>query len=279
MTKSLSILISLLISGNIFCQNSIINDSDIPKLDSIIKNLEKDYNQSKKLFFYSLPQTTASYFEIITKNPNDFLSELKESESIEQLQNKFKGLQTDKDLLIIKNAYSNYKEEKKIQIKSFEIGKSQRHIIDSQHYYIEYIFNPIHNTRIYYSAYQEKWSKHKESTIIQGFYLNDEFKTTIIPKKLSNWINYTDIVVKPETSIFYESDTKPNEFSPYKRTIIDSLTNYYELKTNKPPYRKEQDFISRRDELNEWQSKKEKFVIVACQSERTYVLMALTSAK
>ncbi|PQJ20598.1 hypothetical protein [Tenacibaculum sp. SG-28] len=259
MTKSIYILLSLLISGNIFCQNSIISESDIPELDSIINYLEVNYSQSETPNFYSLPQALATYFEIITKEPKNFLSELKKSENIKQLQNKFKGLQVDKDLLIIKNAYLNYKKEKKLQIKSFEIGKSQRHIIDSQNYEIEIFSNKKQNSRIYFSSYQEKWSKHKESTIIKGFYLNQEFKSVAIPKKLSDWINYTDLIVKPETSIFYDNDDKSNEFKPYQRTIIDSLVNYYELKTEKPPYRKEQDYITRRYELNEWQSKKEKF--------------------
>jgi hypothetical protein len=259
MRKSFYILLTLLISGNIFCQNSIINESDIPKLDSIINDLEGNYSQSETPNFYSLPQTSATYFEIITKEPNNFLAELKKSENIKQLQNKFKGLQVDKDLLIIKNDYLNYKKEKKLQIKSFEIGKSQRHIIDSQNYEIEIFSNKKQNNRIYFSSYQEKWSKHKESTIIKGFYLNEEFKSVTIPKKLSDWINYTDLIVKPETSIFYDNDDKSNEFKPYNITIIDSLVRYYELKTNKPLYRKEQDYIARRNELNEWQSKKEKF--------------------
>ena len=259
MSKSFYILLILLISANIFCQNSIINENDIPKLDSIINDLEENYSQSETPNFYSLPQTSATYFEIITKEPNNFLAELKKSENIKQLQNKFKGLQIDKDLLIIKNDYFNYKKEKKLQIKSFEIGKSQRHIIDSQNYEIEIFSNKKQNNRIYFSSYQEKWSKHKESTIIKGFYLNKEFKSIAIPKKLSDWINYTDLIVKPETSIFYDNDDKSNEFKPYKRTIIDSLVNYFEQKTEKPPYRKEQDYIARRNELNEWQSKKEKF--------------------
>lgn len=259
MRKSFYILLTLLISGNIFCQNSIISESDIPKLDSIINDLEGNYNQSETPNFYSLPQTTATYFEIITKEPNNFLAELKKSENIKQLQNKFKGLQVDKDLLIIKNDYLNYKNEKKLQIKSFEISKSQRHIIDNQNYEIEIFLNEKQNNRIYFSSYQEKWSEHKESTIIKGFYLNNKFNSIAISKRLSDWINYTDIIVKPETSIFYDNDDKSNEFRPYKRTIIDSLVSYYELKTNKPPYRKEQDYIARRNELNEWQSKKEKF--------------------
>ena len=99
--KSFYILLTILISGNIFCQNSIISESDIPKLDSIINDLERNYSQSETPNFYSLPQTTATYFEIITKEPNNFLAELKKSENIGRLQNKFKGLQVDKDLSLI----------------------------------------------------------------------------------------------------------------------------------------------------------------------------------
>ena len=259
MTKSIYILLSLFISGTLFCQNSIISENDIPKLDSIIKHLEKNYRQSETPDFYSLPQTTGSYFEILTKEPNNFLAELKKSENIEQLQKKFKGLQVDKDLLVIKNNYINYKKEKKLQIKSFKIGNGQNHLIDNQYYDIEFFKNEEQNTRMYFSVYQEKWTKHKESTIIKGFYFNHDFKRTAIPEKLSDYINYTDVIVRPKTSIFYDKDQKSKEYIPYKKTIIDSLVNYYETKTNKPPFRKEQDFTTRRKELYEWQSKKEKF--------------------
>lgn len=242
-----------MISGNIFSQNQIINDSDVPILDSIIKSLEKEYNESDKQIFNSLPQTTASYFEIITKNPKNFLNELKLSDNLEQLLNKFTGLQTDNDLLIIKNVYSDYKKEKKLEIKSFEIGVNQNHSIRLS-------FNDSlnqKNVKYFYSSYTNKKDK---VTTIRGFYLNKEFNSSIIPEKYSNWINYTGIIVKPETSIFYDKNDKSPEYIPYKRTIIDSLVTYYETKTGKPPYRKEQDFISRRKELNEWQLKKEKFV-------------------
>ncbi|WP_417213201.1 hypothetical protein [Bizionia sp.] len=252
MTKSIYILLSLLISGNIFCQNSIISESDIPKLDSIINHLEKNYNQSETPNFYSLPQTSASYFEIITKDPKKFLTELKKSENLEQLQNKFKGLQIDNDLLVIKNVYSDYKNEKKLEIKSFEIANNQNHGIKLS-------FNDSlnqNNLKHFHSSYT---NKRDSITTIRGFYLNNEFKSINLPKRLSDWINYADLIVRPETSIFYDSDNKSNGFRAYKRTIIDSLINYYELKTNKPPYKKEQDFITRRKELNEWQSKKEKF--------------------
>ncbi|MBQ4915496.1 hypothetical protein J8L85_13660 [Maribacter sp. MMG018] len=252
MRKSFYILLILLISGNVFCQNSIISESDIPKLDSIINDLEGNYSRSEIPNFYSLPQASASYFEIITKDPKNFLAELKKSENLEQIQNKFKGLQIDNDLLVIKNVYSDYKNEKKLEIKSFEIANNQNHGIILS-------FNDSlnqNNLKYFYSSYT---NKRDSITTIRGFYLNNQFNSINLPKRLSDWINYTDLIVRPETSIFYDSDNKSNGFRTYKRTIIDSLVNYYELKTNKPPYKKEQDFITRRKELNEWQSKKEIF--------------------
>lgn len=277
MIKSTYILLAFMVSGNIFCQNSIINDSDIPKLDSIIKNLEKDYNQSEKHIYRSLPQTTASHFEIITRNPDDFLTELKESENIEQLQSKFNGLQLDRDLLIIKNVYINYNKEKRIQIKSFEIENNKRHIIDSENHDIEYVFNPIQNTVIYYTVHQSKWGQHEGYTIIRGFILNDNFKTEMIPKEQSDWINYTDVIVKPGTSIFYDDKTKSNGFKSYRKTVIDSLISYYYLKMNKPQYRKEQKFISYREELDEWQSKKEKFADSLYATDHNFKQLLLES--
>ena len=64
MRKLICILLTFIIWGNGIAQNQIISDGDIPKLDSIIKSLEKDYNASDKPIFYSLPQTTASFFKL-----------------------------------------------------------------------------------------------------------------------------------------------------------------------------------------------------------------------
>lgn len=252
MRKSFYVLLTLFISGNIFCQNSIISESYIPKLDSIIKHLEKIYSTSETPNFYSLPQTSGSYFEIVTKDKKKFLTELKKSDNLEQLQNKFKGLQVDNDLLIIKTVYFNYKNEKKLEVKSFKIANNRNHGIKLS-------FNDSLNQKSLKHFHSSYTSKRDSITTIRGFYLNNEFKSTNLPKELSDWINYTDLIVRPETSIFYDSYNKSNGFRAYRRTIIDSLVNYYELKTNKPPYKKEQDFITRRKELNEWQSKKEKF--------------------
>ncbi len=243
------------ISFNNYAQNEIVNNDDIPKLNTIIKFLEKEYRESKSQSFKSLPQTSANYFKIITNNPTDFLKSLNSALNFEQLVKENPSLQIDRDVLIIKNVYSNYNKEKKIEVKSFEIGQSQRHLIEIK--YSDSINNS--NIKFLYSIHKETWSKYKEASIIQGFYFINEFKSIDLPEKYVDWINYTDIIVKPETSIFYDIKEKSNELLSYKKTIIDSLINYYETKTNKPPYQKEQDYITRRKKQDEWQSKKQKF--------------------
>ncbi|TXD48015.1 hypothetical protein [Polaribacter sp. IC073] len=255
MKKTFYTFIITLISYNIYAQNKIVNESDIPKLNSIIKSLEKTYLENEIPSFKSLPQTTANYFKIITKKPNDFLHSLNNAEDFEQLVKENPSLQIDRELLIIKNIGVNYKKEKKIEIKSFEIGQNQSHLIKIN--YNDSINNS--NIKFLYSIHKETWSKYKDASIIQGFYLINKFKSINIPEEYANWLYYTDIIVKPETSIFYDKNKKSNSYSPYKKTVIDSLVSYYQTKTNKPPYRKEQDYTSRRKELNDWQSKKEKF--------------------
>lgn len=244
-----------LISYNNYAQNEIVNNDDIPKLNSIIQSLEKEYRVSKPQTLKSLPQTSANYFKIVTNNPIAFLKSLNNAANFEQLVKENPTLQFDRDLLIIKNIYSNYNKEKKIELKSFEIEQSQSHLL-------EIIYSDsinYSNIKFFYSIHKETLIKHKETSIIQGFYLINKFKSIDIPEKYVDWINYTDIIVKPETSIFYDNKEKSSESFGYKKTIIDSLINYYETKTNKPPYQKEQDYRTRRKEQDEWQSKKHKF--------------------
>lgn len=254
MKKTIYIFILTLISFNGYSQNQILNEKDIPKLNSIIKSLEEDvYKKNKTSVYESLPQATANYFKIITNKPNEFLNSLNYAENFEQLVKENPSLQIDRDLLIIKNVGVNYKKEKKIKVKSFEIGKSKNHLIE-----INYT-DSLNNNKIkfLYSIHKETQIKNKYASIIQGFYLNNNFKSVLIPEKYADWIQYTDIMVEPETKLFLGEDRPSSKGFDFTINIIDSLVSYYELKTNKPPYKKDQDYISQSKELDAWQSKKQ----------------------
>ncbi len=257
--RKLICVLSFFVFGNIFSQNEIIESIDIPKLNSIVKKLENDYEQSGHKTFYSLPQTTADYFEIKIKNPDKFISELKKVDDINELRHKFKGLQIDNDLLVIKNTYTDDDNKKIIEIKSFEIGKGGEHYIGSRYGEMKVLSND--NIKIYYSFFKRNWGEYKGLTFIRGFCLKEDFKSIVLPKKMSDWVQYTDVIVKPETSIFYDNKSeKSNETEDYdyKIKILDSLANYYGQKSNNPPYREKQTYSSRTKELNEWKAKQNK---------------------
>lgn len=252
MKRTFFTIILILTSFYIFAQKQIVNDSDIPKLNSIIKSLEKDYRKSETPSLKSLPQATANYFEIITRNPDIFLNSLKRAKNFEQLVDENPNLQIDRDLLVVKNQTVNYKKEKVIEVNSFEIGKSRGHLVQTR-------FNDSlknNSIKYLYSIRKEITGENRGALIIEGFYLISEFKSITIPRKYSDWVNYTDILIKPQTSIF---TNKGNTFEPsynLKKTIIDSLINYYEAKTGKPLYKEGLDQALFIKEIDFWWAKK-----------------------
>ena len=251
MKKTFFTFILSLISIYIFAQNEILVDRDIPKFDRIIKSLEKDYRKSETPSIKSLPQTTADHFQILTRNPDAFINSLKRVENFEQLIKENPNLQIDRDLLVIKNQIVNSKKEKLIEIKSFEIGESQGHSIEIK------LNDPLNNNiKFLYTTRIETWGENKGASIIQGFYLHNEFKSINIPKKYSDWINYTDILVKPQTSIFTNKGNILEPTFSARKTIIDSLTNYFDIKTNKPLYKEGIDQALFIKEMDIWQPKK-----------------------
>jgi hypothetical protein len=252
MKRLFYILILLLITISVIAQNQILNEEDIPKLNSIIKSLEKEYGRDKLPVYNSIPQTSASYFIILTKEPNEFLSSLKNSKNLQQLLELYPNLRVEKDLLVIKNIYSNYKKEKKLEIKSFAIGNSFEHRIDLN------FSDSLNKSDIKY--FTKCYTRKKDNiTTIYGFYLNKEFKSIPIPEKYADCIHYTDIVVKPETSIFFNKRKKSNNRYRFKKTIIDSLVKYYEIKTNRPLWDKDKTYVLYKKELEIWQSKKQRY--------------------
>ena len=245
MKNLILVLIIILFSGSTFAQGQIIHEKDIPNLNTIIKSLENDYRNTKAIFYNSLPQTTASYFEIVTKLPDNFVAQLNNSNNLKQLEDMFSGLQVDKDVLIVKNVYYDYNNEKKIEIKSFEIENNRNHSITIG-------FNDSLNNKDIKTFYSSYKSRENKTTTIRGFYLNESFKAIAIPKVYSDWVSYTDVLVKPEISVFYDKKQKEGLLRSYKKTIIDSLVSYYQAKTQVPPFNDEQELVA-------WQSKMQNY--------------------
>ncbi len=260
--KKLFYILLLLVSVNLFSQNQIIDDEDIPKLNVIIKSLEKEYRNSKTPILKSLPQTVGNYFEIVTEKPEEFISFLQKANTFKELKDKFTALQVDEELLVIKTEYIDSENKNIIEIKSFEIGRNSDHSISDDYRKLQRLYFDLESqkVRVYYSAYKAStWSEHNGATIISGFYLNRPFEEIDIPNVYADWVYYTDVMVKPETSIFYKNEERKDNSIEYSQTIIDSLINYYEIKTNKPINQEEKDYDIYKKEIEFWESERNRF--------------------
>ena len=249
MKNFLLVLLLLFLSQEVLSQNEIIAKDNISGLNKIIDSLEKEYNTSPKNNIESLPQGTGDYFEVKTKKPDEFISALINNIALDSLISKFPNLQIDRDLLVLKNQIEYSNGEKKIEIKSFQIKNNRDHRIT-----IEYSDSlEKENIQFYYTTYTNKKSN---ITNIRGFNIKESFSKKSLPQKYADWVLYTDNLVLPGEKLFFNTNNKAVPRYITEKTIIDSLINYYALKTNKPQPSKDQDFIAFQKIQKEWEDKR-----------------------
>lgn len=261
MIKYLSYVIFLIFSFQDFYaqDGEILNSENISQLNKIIDSLEETYKNRQTPKFYSLPQTTANYFEISTDQPEEFLKLLPRVNSFEELVDLEADLQIDTYVFIIKNIYANSKGEKEVEIKSFEIGNSGRSLIRLD--YDDFLKQDDYN--YYYSIYTRKGI-----TNIRGFYLIEDFKVQQIPEKYADWTHYTDFIVQPEEDLFYNSAATP--FYHRDTTAVDTLVDYFADVTEKPIFKKDQDFKEFIKQKEEWEGKRAVYADSLFENDRKF---------
>lgn len=249
MKNCLFLLLILFFSQEVLSQNEIIANKDISGLNKIIDSLERKYRKSPRNYIESLSQGTGDYFEVKTKKADEFISALINNIELDSLLSHYPTLQIDRDLLVLKNQIEYSSGEKKLEIKSFQIKNNRDHRIT-----IEYSDSlDKEHIQFYYTTYTNKKSN---ITNIRGFNIKKRFSKKSLPQKYADWVLYTDNLVLPGENLFFNTNTEAVPRFNRKKTIIDSLVNYYALKTNKPQRSKDQDIIAFKKIQNEWEDKR-----------------------
>lgn len=250
MLKILSIALFLFITIQSQAQNFSLSSKNIASLNAKISLLEDKYKKSTPQIVKSFPQTTANYFELITQNPKAFLVTLEKAKNFEELTELYPGLLIDKDLLIIKNIYRDYNNALKIDINSFEIGNGGDHKITLKY------TDSLNNDGL---SYLYSSNNYEGKTTIRGFYLRTKFKTTEIPSKYADWVNYNDILIEPEKPIFLPTPKSQLNQLKFKKNIFDTLNSYFNNQTSKPKYIYGSEDKVMRQNMEKWESKHDKF--------------------
>lgn len=247
--KIFFLIFLFLFSLQLFSQTeqTIVSKNNIEKLNFKIKDLEQKYKKSNLPNLHSLPQTVGHYFQIETANPDAFLKVLKNIDDINKLINSFPNLRIDRDLLVIKSDYTDYNKNRKVKLKSFEIGNNDNHKVDLN--FEEY--SKQKNSKI---VFKNKYWEYRKKNMIKGFFLLKPFEVTKIPTKYSDWVLYSDILTNPKEAVFFENKNKTPRYKP---TVIDTMVQYYATKTNKPIYDKN-NYQNYRKKLNTWTKNKKR---------------------
>ncbi len=232
-----------------FSQSELIPAKNIDALNQKIDSLEIVYNHTPKINIASLNQGIGDYFELKTKSPETFISELIFGKKLESLISGFPNLQIDRNLLLLRNDYKYSNGTHKLEIQSFEIKNNGSHRITID-YSDSLVFNKI---KFYYSAYTDKKS---QVTSLRGFLIKEDFSQIKLPKKYADWVLYTDVLVIPEENLFYSKKDLAQRLYIQPKSVVDSLVNYYAIKTNKPKYFEGAILENLMKQLDSWEEKR-----------------------
>lgn len=208
----------------VHAQTPTLDLTNLEKLRPALQARLTEYKKRALPNYKSLGQTTGTYFSIKTKNPAQFLADVHSAGDVGLLMKKYKRLELDRSLLVVKYVTSG---GGKTEIQYYSptiLGRSYYHVsipkVD---------FEPNHKIVFNQNAIDSAY-------YIYGFYLDSGFVATKIPSKYADWINYCDILCEPEQPLFFNA--KPMaRFGAYDaKNPLNKLHAFFNKATKMPVY-------------------------------------------
>lgn len=176
----------------------IYSEKTMNKLSSIVNSLNLKYKTCDlNKVFESKSQTIGHIVRLDTNNIKQAKNDMDNNISFESFIAKYPNSEIQKNVLIVKYKYQNYKKEEVVEFSEinlnsnygFEIRRSnQKELYNKQ----------VQSTWIY--DYNEKTEYSKES--IYAFYFPEEFKTKPLDLKYCRQIGYSDCLIDTMTTKF-----------------------------------------------------------------------------
>ncbi|WP_344930460.1 hypothetical protein [Aquimarina addita] len=173
------------------------------KLGNIVDSLNFKYKTCDlNTVFNSKPQTIGHIIRLDTNNIKQAKKDLDNNISFESFIEKYPNSEIEKNVLIIKYKYQNYKHEEVVRFSEVDFNSSYGFKIQQTNQ--KGLYNKqVENTWLY--DYNEKSEYSKES--IRAFYFSQEFKTTPLDLKYCRQIGYSDCLIDTLTTKF-KNDSK-----------------------------------------------------------------------
>jgi hypothetical protein len=205
------ILIFIFISSQVFAQSEfetyenglIYSETTMNKLETIVDSLNLRYKTCElDKVFYSKEQTTGYIVRLNNGNIKQAKKDIENNISLELFISKYPDVVIEKNVLIVKFKYTNYKDEEIIEFS--EINLNSNHGFDiSKEYDKKLDEKKVENTWLF--EYNEK-SKYSDESI-NAYFFPDNFKSISLSSKYSRQIGYADCLIDTSSTKF-KNDAK-----------------------------------------------------------------------
>ncbi len=254
-------LLFLAFSG-IFCaaQNSefesypnglIYSDNTVTQLKHIVDSLNLKFKVCDlDKVYLSIPQAKAHFISLEKKDVKAAKNDIEAGISYEAFVQKYDQAKTEKDLVVVKFKYEDYKGNDVFELRSLGFDGSSG-------YQFEFDGNSQNE---YDKSVKGKWvlEYHSKSKFnpesISAFYFTEDFSQRPIPEKYARMIQYSDCMVDTSTQIFYENPERyENRYLSEQGPAMATFMDYVNKATQKPEY-DENDFEKSWENMLIWDS-------------------------
>jgi hypothetical protein len=239
-----------IVTLNIQGQEEILTKENLYPFILKVDSLNQEFENLTKQEYLSIQQTNADYVRIITKDPESFIADLNARISPNQILKKYDNSVVDKNVLITKTKYTNYKKENSIQFQSYKIGSNKEHNVKIR--FDETLYNELELKGKYF--FDSYYSKREGTTRIDAFYILSDFERTKLNPQIASYIDYSDLIIGDEKIFTYteKSEMPDSVFNP-----IDSLLAFFNIQTRKPVRNKDEPYSGFKERINNWDTIKQ----------------------
>jgi hypothetical protein len=242
--KQITIIILFLFGTSSFSQDTefgksnnglIYTDKTVKQLKFIVDSLNLKFKVCElNKTYLSEFQAKAHFISLVSGEITDAKKDIEANISFDDFIKKYSNSEVEKELLVVKFKYKNYKEKDIINFRSIELNNEYEHEFNFEKNLINYE-KPLKGKWIYRHYNKTEYSKES----IQALYFIEEFSQKPIPDIYARMIQYSDCMVDTSTQIFYEKAYRSGvRYSNDEPSKSKEFMDYIDKSTNKPEYNK-----------------------------------------
>jgi len=175
----------------------IYSERTMSKLSHIVDSLNLKYKTCNfNTVFYSKSQTIGHIIKLEKGNIKEAKKDMENQISLDDFLKKYPKATIERDALIIKSKYENYKKQNIVEFEHFDLKSDYGFSIQSED--VSLYQKDFSNKWLF--EYNKKLSYSEES--LSAFYFPANFSSVPIPQKYSQMVGYSDCLIDTTTTKF-----------------------------------------------------------------------------